>query len=296
MMKETGQNRREVLKKGALLGAGAATFAAIGCDGSDPETTEPCDEIPYAFPDQDSSEVRLGFLIDLSRCKGCKACSVSCKTENRVRLGVFRSSVIIGEAGTYPDTKRVNIPWRCNHCRVPACLDRCPTTPVKGSVAMPSGELVEFWARATYQRPDGMVHVDQTRCVGCGRCVADCPYGARFLDYSKAAGGVPAEYGLDIPDPHPVDKCNSCFHRLANEIVPSCVNCCPAEARLTGNLNDPDSEINQRLAAAGDRVSVLLEGSGTEPALYYIDLDAEVYDTGYDIRDDAGRQLDIPSV
>ncbi len=293
----TNRNRREILKTGALVGAGVMTYVTIGCDEeAEGEPPAECDEIPTTYPDQDSSEFRIGFLIDLSKCKGCKACSVSCKTENDVRLGVFRSAVIIGETGEYPDTKRVNIPWRCNHCREPVCLERCPTTPIMANLEFSGGGSAQFWARATYQRPDGLVHVDQDRCVGCGYCVADCPYGARFLDYSKTAGGDPAEVGMSISDPHPVDKCNSCIHRLANGIVPSCVNTCPANARVTGNLNDPNSEISQQIAAAGDRVTVLLGGSGTDPALYYIDLDPDVYDTGYDIRGDAGRQLDVPSI
>ncbi len=291
-------NRREILKTGAIASAGVMTYLAVGCDGDgDPPQEDACDEIPYAYPDQDSSQVRIGFLIDLAKCKGCKACSVACKTENNVRLGVFRSSVIIGEVGTYPDVKRVSIPWRCSHCRDPKCVERCPTTPLRASLEFPNGESKEFWARATYQRPDGMVLVDQTRCVGCGHCVSDCPYNARYLDYSKTAGGDPAEYGLSISDPHPADKCSSCFQRVTNGIVPSCVNCCPADARMTGNLNDPDSEISKAIEAAGDRVGVLLGGSGTDPALYYIDLDEpDVFEDGYDIREDAGRQLDIPNV
>ena len=298
MGQRTHKNRREVLKAGALVSAGVMTYAAIGCDEEEEGTTpeNPCDEVPTTCPDQDTAEVRLGFLIDLSKCKGCKACSGSGKTENDVRLGVFRAAVIIGETGTYPDTKRVNIPWRCNHCREPVCLERCPTTPIMASLEFPGGDVREFWTRATYQRPDGLTMVDQSRCIGCGYCVADCPYEARFLDYSKTAGGDPAEFGFSIDDPHPVEKCDSCIHRLTQGVVPSCVNTCPANARVTGNLNDPDSEINQQIAAAGDRVTVLLGGSGTDPALYYIDLDPDVYDSGYDIRNDAGRQLDIPNV
>jgi tetrathionate reductase subunit B len=271
------------------------TYVAMGCKEDEPAPT-PCDEIPTTYPELDSSEVRWGFLIDLSRCKGCKACSVSCKTEFSVPLGVFRGSVIIGEKGEYPTVQRLNLPWRCNHCSEPVCLERCPTTPVMASLEFPNGDKKEFWARATYQRPDGLIHVDKERCVGCGRCVADCPYDARFLNKSETAGGNPADYDLSVDNPAPADKCSFCIHRMVEGVVPACVNACPADARLAGNLNDPNSEISQAIADAGDRVSVLLGSSGTEPALYYIDLDSDVYDTGYDIRDDAGQQLDIPNV
>lgn len=286
-------SRREFLEKGALIGAGAVALAASACKNDDP--SEECEEKPFAYPDQDASPVRWGFLVDLSRCKGCKACSVSCKTENDVRLGVFRSAVIIGETGDYPDTKRIAIPWLCNHCYKPECIERCPTPPILSTLEFPDGTVAEYWARATFQRPDGNVLTDQDRCVGCGYCVEDCPYGARFLDYSKTAGGDPASVGLSIDDPHPASKCTRCIHRVEKGIVPSCVNTCPANARLMGNLNDPDSEISKAIADAGARVSVLLPGAETEPALYYIDLDEpDVYDEGYDIRDDAMRQYEVP--
>lgn len=282
--------RRDFLGTGALaLGAGLVAFAT-GCK-KDPEE---CPERPNTYPDQDAQEVRWGFLVDLSRCKGCKACSVSCKTENDVPLGVFRSAVIIGEKGTYPDVKRLNLPWLCGHCYEPSCLDRCPTDPIKAQLEMPSGEVKEFWARATYQRPDGLVHVDPDRCIGCGYCVEDCPYGARFLDYTKTAGGDPSEYGMDIANPHPVDKCTRCIHRLENGVVPSCINTCPGEARMMGNLNDPNSEISKRIAEAGDRVSTLMPDAGTKPSVYYIDLDEDTYDIGRDIRDESLRQYETP--
>jgi len=297
-MSKTVQDRREFLERGALVGAGLVAFAATAC-GDDPETTEDeCEELPYTYPDQESSPVRLGFLIDLSRCKGCKACSVACKTENNVRLGVFRSSVIYGEVGSYPDVKRIAIPWICNHCAEPECLKRCPTAPIVGNLTFEdSGETATFWARATYQRPDGLVHIDQDRCVGCGYCVEDCPYGARFLDYSKTAGGDPAEVGMSITDPNPASKCTLCIHRLEKGLVTSCVNACPANARMVGNINDPDSDISKAIADAGERVTVLVPGAETEPQVYYIDLDEpDVYDDGRDIRDEALRQYETPGV
>ncbi len=295
-------NRREFLVGGALMGVGAVALGT-GCGDDDPEGGgggggggggTPCEEIPFTNPDQDASEIRWGMLIDLSICKGCFACAVSCKTESDVRLGVFRSQVVIGESGTYPNTKQQAIPWMCNHCAEPSCLQRCPTTPEMASLETPNGDVVDYWARATYQRPDGLVLVNQDACVGCGFCVEDCPYGARFLDGSKAAGGDPTEFGLTIADPHPVDKCDMCIHRLENGVVPSCVNTCPATARIVGNLNDSTSEISQAIAAAGARVSTLLASSGTEPQVFYIDLDEDIYNSGRDIRDESLLQYETP--
>ncbi len=291
------RNRRDFLLKGTVVGVGAVALAGCPVDDDDDSAgTDECPDYPRAFPDQDTSEVRWGFLIDVKKCRGCSACSVACKTENDVRLGVFRNSVIEGELGEYPDTRRVQIPWLCNHCANPTCLDRCPVPPVKASLEMPSGEVVEYWARATYQRPDGLVLVDQTRCVGCGRCVEECPYGTRFPDWGKEAQGDASAVGLDIADPKSTDKCTLCVHRLVEGLAPACIETCPADARLVGNLNDPSSAINAAIEAAGDRVSVANEGSGTEPRVYYIDFEEDVFDNGRDIRLESGRQYDVPGV
>ncbi len=293
--------RRKFLKRSAAVGAGTVALGVAvpgkrkGTGAAKAATV--ADEPPYAFPDQDSSEIRWGFLIDLNKCMGCFACAVACKTEFDVRLGVFRSSVIYGETGTYPDTERKFIPWLCNHCREPRCLNRCPVEPVKAVLEFPNGDAVEYWARATYQRPDGLVLVDPDRCIGCGYCVKDCPYGVRYLDEFATAGGNPADYGYEIENPHPARKCDWCIHRLQEGIVPACVNTCTAGARMIGNLNDPDSEINKRIQEAGDRVSVLLEAVGTQPQVMYIDLDETVYTQGRDLRKEAGnKQRETPDI
>ncbi len=251
---------------------------------------------PGVYPYQDDSEVRWGFLIDLNRCTGCHACAVACKTENDVRLGVFRNGVRYHESGTYPAVERNFAPWLCNHCKNAPCLQRCPTDAIKGSLEFPNGDTAEYWAKATYQRPDGLVLVDDERCVGCGRCVEDCPYKARYLDPVKAAGADPADVGLEIDDPKAVGKCTLCVHRLENGIVPACVNTCPPEARIMGNLNDPDSEISKRIAEAGEDVSVIWEAIGTGPAVFYIDLVEDAYTQGTETKLEAGLQDQTPGV
>ena len=68
-----------------------------------------------------------GMLIDLRRCYGCKSCAVACKAEFDVRLGVFKSNVIEYETGKYPNADRRFLPWLCNHCDDPPCVEVCPT-------------------------------------------------------------------------------------------------------------------------------------------------------------------------
>ncbi len=253
---------------GAAVGA-AALSAGCSSSGSTPER-------PAPFPDQDTMEVRWGFLVDLRKCHGCKSCVISCKTENDVRLGVFRTDVRTFEKGSYPDTKRLPVPWLCNHCQNPPCILRCPVDMVDAALTFPSGKEVSYRKAATYQRPDGLVLIDQDRCVGCGRCVEDCPYGVRYLDPVKKAGGNESFTAAD--------KCTLCVHRLEQGLVPSCVNTCPSGARVAGNLNDPNSEISKALAENEADISVLLPEAGTEPRCFYIGLDPEAYSKGSDTK------------
>ena len=272
-------SRREFL---AAVGAGTV---AVGVTAHTSPAQAPNTK-PRIYPDQDQSEVRWGFLVDLRRCTGCNACAVTCKSEFDVRLGVFRNGVIEHESGTYPNPERRFVPWLCNHCAHPSCLVGCPVEPEKRTLTFPSGTKAEYWARATYQRPDGLVLVDQDRCVGCGTCVSLCPYQARYLDRGKEAGGDPTR--------PPADKCTMCFHRLEEGVVPACVNTCPAEARVIGNLNDPNSDINQRIQDAGaNNVAAIHESWGTEPRVYYIGLDQQELDDAHDLGEEARREAGL---
>ncbi len=278
---------RRALFRGVGVAIGAAVIS--GCGDDDPELPEDTagtgtgtntgtgtgtggDDQPVPFPDQSAQEVRWGFLIDLRTCSGCEACTVACKTANDVRLQVFRSAVRKYENGEFPNTKRDMVPWMCNHCENPPCIDRCPVPSIDAELEMPSGEKVAYKQWATYQRPDGLVLVDKERCVGCGFCVEDCPYGARYLDPVEAAGGDASK--------KVVDKCNLCIQRVSQGVVPACVNTCPGDARMIGNLNDPDSAISKKIAA--NDTDVLLPDAGTKPHVYYIGLNPTAWTKGDD--------------
>ncbi|ABB39071.1 Periplasmic (Tat), binds 2(4Fe-4S) [Oleidesulfovibrio alaskensis G20] len=138
----------------------------------------------------------------------------------------------------------------CNHCENPPCVRVCPT-------------------KATYKRPDGIVAMDYHRCIGCRFCMAGCPYGARSFNY-----GNPREYLKDITNPAfptrmrgVVEKCNFCVERLAQGLMPSCVEASEG-AIVFGDLNDPDSEVRQVLA---ENFTIRRKPSlGTQPGVYYI--------------------------
>lgn len=180
---------------------------------------------------------KYGMVIDLRKCIGCEACSVACKSENGVSLGNFRTWVQMHEMGIYPNVAMHFVPRLCNHCDNAACVSVCPTG-------------------ASYKRAeDGLVLINQDDCVGCKYCMVACPYGVRYLDEDK---GV-------------VDKCTFCVQRVESGLVPSCVNTCVGNARIFGDLNDPDSEISRFIATTP--VQHLKPEAGLGANVYYVALD-----------------------
>ncbi len=178
--------------------------------------------------------MNYGFVIDNRKCIGCHACSVACKSENDVPLGVYRTWVKYVETGQFPDTRRHFQVTRCNHCANPPCVRICPVA-------------------AMYQRRDGIVEFDPSVCIGCKACMQACPYEAIYID----------------PDSHTAAKCHYCAHRVEIGLEPSCVVVCPEHAILAGDLDDPDSEISRTLAS--NRVAVRKPEQGTRPKLFYIE-------------------------
>jgi len=180
--------------------------------------------------------MRYGFIIDNRKCIGCHACTVACKTENQVTLGVNRTWVKYVEKGEFPNTRRVFQVTRCNHCEKPPCVTICPVT-------------------AMYKRADGIVDFDSERCIGCKACMQACPYDAIYMD----------------PDRGTAAKCHYCAHRTEVGLEPSCVVVCPEHAIIAGDLDQPEHEISQLLAR--ETVRVRKPEQGTKPKLYYIDAD-----------------------
>jgi tetrathionate reductase subunit B len=194
---------------------------------------------------------RMAMLIDLRRCFGCQACSIACKSENGVLLGNFRSWVSQSYKGKYPKVRRHFLPRTCNHCEKPACVKVCPVG-------------------ASFKRDDGTVLIDKTICIGCRYCMSACPYGVRSFVWKRLPD---REMSYPSRVTGVVDKCDFCVHRLDKGLVPSCVNTCPAGARIVGDLSDPNSEISR--AMADQPVQTLAPELGTQPNVYYIGLDKD---------------------
>jgi len=215
--------------------------------------------------------MRWGMAIELKRCVGCYECVLACKAEHFLPPEIFWNRVLIGESGKYPAVTKLIYSIRCNHCADPACVKVCPTG-------------------ATQQREDGIVWVDEDKCVGCRYCMVACPYQARSMyedgDKRYFPGQELTEHekiGKELypHEPGVVQKCVFCKERIDSgmaagltpgvdrEATPACVIACPTKSIHFGDLDDPASDINR----------VIKEMHGhpfhpefdTDPSIFYID-------------------------
>lgn len=180
--------------------------------------------------------MNYGFIIDNRKCIGCHACTVACKQEHDLPIGVNRTWVKYIEKGEFPNTRRVFSVQRCNHCEDAPCVEICPVS-------------------ALWTRKDGIVDFDGDRCIGCKACMQACPYDAIYLN----------------PDTNTAAKCNYCAHRVEVELLPPCVNVCPEHAIIAGDMDDPGTEISQMLAH--HQTQVRKPEKGTRPKVFYIEGD-----------------------
>ncbi len=178
--------------------------------------------------------MRYGFIIDNRKCIGCHACTVVCKTENHVPLGVNRTWVKYVEKGAYPNVRRFFQVTRCNHCENPPCVAICPVN-------------------AMYQSKDGIIDFNSSRCIGCKACMQACPYDAIYID----------------PERNTAAKCHYCAHRTEVGLEPACAAVCPEHAIVAGDLDEPSSEIAQLVAR--ETVRVRKPEQGTKPKVFYIE-------------------------
>lgn len=261
-----GLSRRDLLKLGGIAG-----IAALG-----PAST--------ALADSGSLEgKKLAMVIDLQRCTGCGGCIISCLSENNVQTGVTWAKKIAKTVGKFPNIRMDFIPTLCNHCEKAPCVRSCPT----GAMHKDDGDI-------TAHTPE--------KCIGCKTCKAMCPYDVislnktqthRYWRGKKAAiegctssgeevtkqakGDVIPYYNKDKEKTYEgaalrykgiAEKCTFCDHLVGEGKLPFCVLSCPANARIFGDLNDPNSEVRKLLGKY--RSWRLEEHHGTEPKVFYI--------------------------
>jgi Fe-S-cluster-containing dehydrogenase component len=187
--------------------------------------------------------VQLGFVIDHTRCIGCHACTVACKSENHVPLGDFRTWVKYVEEGEFPSVKRSFGVLRCNQCTDAPCVTICPVN-------------------ALVKRRDGIVDVDPAACIGCKSCMQGCPYDALYINRSTGTA----------------EKCHFCAHRTEVGLAPACAVVCPTEAIIPGDFHDPQSRVSRMRAEY--RLAARKVEAGTGPNVFYREVAAPAIDPG----------------
>ena len=205
-----------------------------------------------------------GMGIDIKKCIGCGRCAAACKNENNVPKEpfFFRTWVeryrILENGETVVDSpngavdgfenhdprykktiRSFFVPKICNQCDNPPCVQVCPVG-------------------ATFKTPDGVILVDPNYCIGCRYCIQGCPYGARYLH----------------PETQAADKCTFCYHRVVKGLVPACVEVCPTQARIFGEIDKKASPLVRFMRM--NNIGVLKPSLNTEPKVYYANLDMEV--------------------
>ena len=213
---------------------------------------------------------RWAMVIDERKCltqKDCQACIRACnKAHNIPAIPNPRHEVkwvwkerhenVFPEAVTpYTPAALKERPTLvlCNHCDNPPCVRVCPT-------------------QATWKRADGIVMMDEHRCIGCRYCMTGCPYGARsfnWVDPRLHLTGEPSDYPTRSKGV--VEKCTFCSERLADGRQPACVEACQGigcGALVFGDLGDPGSAVS--VLVRGNQVVRRRPGIGTSPHVFYI--------------------------
>ena len=226
----------------------------------------------------EKNEFKWGMVVDADRCTGCQACVIACQAENNVSLNTedrFHQRRAIEWIrieryweGEYPNVKAKFLPVLCQHCENAPCEPVCPVF-------------------ATYHNNEGLNVQVYNRCVGTRYCANNDPYQVRFFNFWEPEWPKTLENQLN-PDVTVrtrgiMEKCTFCVQRISRkqrelknegrdlvdgELKPACVQTCPTDALVFGNLKDPKSKVAKM--AKGSRHYKLLESLGTEPNVIYL--------------------------
>ncbi|KPA19412.1 tat (twin-arginine translocation) pathway signal sequence domain protein, partial [Candidatus Magnetomorum sp. HK-1] len=162
----------------------------------------------------------MGVLHDINQCIGCRKCEEACNTVNELpkpEKAFDDLTVLDQKRRTHADVytvvnkfkdsknkKTVHVKKQCNHCMEPACASAC-------------------FVKAFQKMPNGSVVYDESVCVGCRYCMVACPFNIPAYEYDNAFSPK-------------VTKCTLCTPRIEKGLLPGCVEICPKEALIFGNL------------------------------------------------------------
>ena len=247
-------DRREFLRQAVKVSGSALLLSMCG----------PMKVVAQSDDEETDRLTHYGMGLQVDKCIGCGRCVEACKAENDVlrepyffRTWVERyaldtegnATVDCPEGGIngfepldeeqQSTLRSFFVPKLCNHCENPPCVQVCPVG-------------------ATFTTEDGVVLVDKDYCIGCRYCIQACPYGARYLD----------------PRTKTADKCTFCYHRITQGLLPACVEICPTQARVFGELDVKASPLHRLKRLS--HTQILKPHLNTKPRVFYTGLDKEV--------------------
>ncbi len=176
---------------------------------------------------------RAAFILDLGRCVGCRACELACRLENDLPKGVIWRHVLPLNLGRSAGGPTYHFSLACHHCEQPACMAACP-------------------AGAYRKRPDGVILLQESRCLGCRYCEMACCFGAPSYD---AGAGV-------------MTKCNLCANRIDKGLQPACVAACPTQALLFCRSDDWADDNRRQYEIS--RIPGFSDAAGCRPAIRFL--------------------------
>jgi Fe-S-cluster-containing dehydrogenase component len=288
---ERDKSRRNFLQKFGSLGLGSlAVTAGIAesCSSKNNETEQgkkiilldsnhELVEVDSAYisnlnknlPSDHNAESRKGLpgkkfvlVVDLAKCKNARKCMDKCGAVHQLRPDQHHLNVLLMKDSEH--TAPYFMPKHCQHCDNPPCVKVCPVD-------------------ATFKRSDGIVLIDNERCIGCRFCIAACPYSARSFNWfepkdSEKYKGIVYDIEKNVPQKKgTVTKCTFSADCLRDGKLPYCVSACPNGVYYFGNIYE-DAVTN---GTTGETVSFsnllaknagyrLMEDLGTAPSVYYL--------------------------
>lgn len=177
------------------------------------------------------------MLIYQNRCIDCELCMEACVKTNQVPSYGYRTTILQRKMPKAVEQKVEFIPVLCNQCNRPPCVTGCPT-------------------KATYKdKQNGIVMMNNKKCIGCKTCMTACPYNARYYNEEM----------------HSVDKCDFCYGtRLSKGLkTTACAEACPAKVRIFGDLSDSSSEVYRMVHQIEKTIWVMRPESGAAPNVFY---------------------------
>lgn len=229
----------------------------------------PAAEVKEVSLKPEGYDPRVGFpgkkfvmVVDLAKCKNALKCQQACNkghyiTGDNAWLKIYKMQETEKTAPYF-------MPTQCQHCDKPPCVKVCPVD-------------------ATFKRQDGIVLIDNERCIGCRFCMAACPYSIRVFNWKEPEQGVIADQKEYTPDfcgqpsvKGTVDKCDFCPHQIVKGELPFCVKACPNDVFAFGDMYEDavtngSGETFKLSKLLKDRAGHrLMEGLGTEPSVFYL--------------------------